>query len=175
MKMDETVITAKLAITAFFGALATFLGWKGLMALALAVLMILDYISGWLAARKNGTWKSAIAREGIAHKFGMVLVVAVALLADGIMAVGLPHIPLVNIAWPECLFPIVLAWYIITEIGSILENSVKLGIKVPGWMVKIFDATLKMVESVGEEMVQLGHREDEEQKPPNDTGHEQTE
>lgn len=153
--MNETIITAKISITAFFAAMATFLGWKGLMALALAVLMTLDYISGWLAARKNGTWKSAIAREGIAHKAGMVLVVVVALVADVIMALALTHIPVVNIAWPECLFPIVLAWYIITELGSILENAVKLGAKVPAWFVKIFDATLKMVDHVADEVTDL--------------------
>lgn len=149
--MNETVVTAKTAIVAFFTALGAILGWKGVMAVAWVLLMFLDYFSGTLAARKDGNWRSSVAREGLWHKGGMVLVVLVAFIADFIMSLALPHIPVLNIAWPEILAPLVLAWYIITELGSILENAVKLGANVPVWIIRIFDATLKMVESVGEE------------------------
>lgn len=148
--MNETFVTAKAAIVAFFGAVGIFLGWRGIMALVWVVLMLLDYITGTLAARKDGTWKSAIAREGLWHKGGMILVVLVAVIADMIMAVALPHIPVLNIAWPNVLFPMVLAWYIVTELGSILENAIKMGAKVPVWLVKLLDATLKAVDKVGE-------------------------
>ena len=63
---------------------------------------------------------------------------------------ALPHIPVLNIAWPNVLFPLVLAWYIVTELGSILENAIKMGAKVPVWLVSIMDATLKAVDKVGE-------------------------
>ena len=43
-----------------------------------------------------------------------------------------------------------LAWYIITELGSILENAVKLGAKPPVWLMKILEVGLKMTESAGE-------------------------
>lgn len=152
--MNETLVTAKTAIVAFFTAVGTILGWKGVMAVAWVVLMFLDYFSGTFAARKEGNWKSSVAREGLWHKGGMVLVVMVAFIADIVMSLALPHIPVLNIAWPEILAPLVLAWYIITELGSILENAVKLGANVPTWIVKIFDATLKMVESVGEEALE---------------------
>lgn len=148
--MNETMVTAKTAIVACFTAIGAFLGWKGIMALVWVILMLLDYISGTLAARKDGSWKSAIARDGLWHKGGMILVVLVALIADAIMAVALPHIPVLNIAWPEVLFPLVLAWYIITELGSILENAIKLGANVPDWLVKILDASLKVVDTAGE-------------------------
>ena len=152
--MNETLVTAKAAIVAFFTAVGTVLGWKGVMAVVWVVLMFLDYASGTFAARKEGTWKSSVAREGLWHKGGMVLVVMVAFIADFIMGLALPHIPVLNIAWPEILAPLVLAWYIITELGSILENAVTLGANVPSWIVKIFDATLKMVDSVGEEALE---------------------
>ena len=152
--MNETLVTAKAAIVAFFTAVGTILGWKGAMAMVWVALMLLDYISGTFAARKEGSWKSAIAREGLWHKGGMVLVVMVAFIADFVMCLALPHIPVLNISWPEILAPLVLAWYIITELGSILENAVKLGANVPVWIVKIFDATLKMVENVGEEVIE---------------------
>ena len=76
--MNETLVTAKAAIVAFCTAVGTVLGWKGVMAVAWVVLMSLDYASGTFAARKEGTWKSSVAREGLWHKGGMVLVVMVA-------------------------------------------------------------------------------------------------
>lgn len=151
--MNQTMVTAKAAIVAFFTAVGAFLGWRGIMALVWVILMLLDYLSGTLAARKDGTWKSAVAREGLWHKGGMILVVLVALIADGIMAVAMPHIPVLNIAWPDVLFPLVLAWYIITELGSILENAIKLGANIPEWLVKILDASLKAVDSVGDNVL----------------------
>lgn len=148
--MNETIVTAKAAIAAFFAAIGAFLGWKGIMAVVWVALMALDWITGTIAARKNGTWRSSAARDGAWHKIGSVLVVVVALLADFIMGVMLSHIPVLEIAWPNMLGPLVLAWYIVTELGSILENAVKLGAPVPNWIVKIFDATLKMVDKAGE-------------------------
>lgn len=162
--MNETMVTAKAAIVAFFTAIGTFLGWRGIMALVWVILMLLDYLSGTLAARKDGSWKSAIARNGLWHKGGMILVVLVALIADAIMAVALPHIPVLNIAWPEVLFPLVLAWYIITELGSILENAIKLGANVPIWLVKILDASLKMVDAVGDNAAETVPSDEQEEK-----------
>ena len=164
--MNETIVTAKAAIAAFFAAIGAFLGWKGIMAVVWVVLMAMDWITGTAAARKNGTWKSAAARDGAWHKIGSVLVVVVALLADFIMGVILSHIPVLEIAWPNLLGPLVLAWYIVTELGSILENAVKMGAKVPGWIVKIFDATLKMVDKVGESAMEKETTEEQEE----DTG-----
>ena len=147
--MNETVVTAKAAIAAFFAALGAFLGWKGIMAVVWVVLMAMDWLTGTAAARKNGTWKSAAARDGAWHKIGSVVVVLVALLGDFILGVMIANIPVLEIAWPNLLGPLVLAWYIVTELGSILENAVKLGAEVPGWVVKIFDATLKMLDKAG--------------------------
>ena len=149
--MNETIVTAKAAIAAFFAAIGAFLGWRGIMAVVWVVLMAMDWITGTAAARKNGTWKSAAARDGVWHKIGSVLVVVVALLGDFILGVMISHIPVLEIAWPNLLGPLVLAWYIVTELGSILENAVKMGAKVPGWIVKIFDATLKMVDKAGQQ------------------------
>ena len=152
--MNETVITAKAAITAFFTAVGVFLGWKGVMALVWVILMAMDWFTGVAAARKNGTWKSSIARDGAYHKAGSIVVILLAFIADFIMSVMLPHIPVLNVQWPEFLAPLVLAWYIVTELGSILENAVKLGAPVPIWIIKIFDATLRMADTIGNEIVE---------------------
>ena len=149
--MKETFVAAKAAIAAFFAAIGALLGWRGIMAVVWVALMTLDWLTGTVAARKNGTWKSSTARDGAWHKIGSVLVVVVAMLGDFVMGIMLTNIPVLDMAWPNLLGPLVLAWYIVTELGSILENAVKMGAKVPGWIVKIFDATLKMLDKAGEQ------------------------
>lgn len=147
--MNETFVGVKAAMAAFFTALGAFLGWKGVMAIVWVVAMLLDYISGTAAACKSGQWCSATARQGLWHKGGMIIVVTVAAIADGVMVMICQHLPL-GIAWPAIILPLVLAWYIITELGSILENAVKLGAAVPSWLTKLMKASLKAVDHVGE-------------------------
>lgn len=148
--MNDTLLTTKATITAFFTAVGIMLGWKGIMVLAWVVLMALDYITGTFAAMKAGQWCSKKAREGAWHKAGAMIVVIVAAIADGIMLVICGNIPVLNITWPGMILPLVLAWYIITELGSILENAVKLGANPPAWLTKILAVSLKTVENMGE-------------------------
>lgn len=147
--MKENLVTIKTAIVAGCTALGAFLGWKGVMLIAWVAVMALDYISGTAAACKAGEWNSATAREGLWHKGGMIAVVIVAAIADWIMVLIAQYIP-IGIQWPGIILPLVLAWYIITELGSILENAVKMGANVPGWLVKLLKSSAHIVEAAGE-------------------------
>ena len=147
--MEAKAIEIKAALTAFFAVAGTFLGWKGILLLIWATAMVLDYISGSLAAHKNGEWDSSIAREGLHHKGGMILVVLVAMLFDGCLALVAMKIPALHMTWPGVIFPIVLVWYIITELGSVLENSIKMGAPCPEWLAKGLAITLKKVDDAG--------------------------
>ena len=147
--MNENLLTVKTAIAAFITAMGAFLGWKGVMLMAWAAVMALDYISGTMAACKAGEWCSATAREGLWHKGAMILVVAVAAIADAIMVIIVEYVP-IGLQWPGVLLPLVLAWYIITELGSVLENAVKMGANVPGWLVKLLKASANLVEAAGD-------------------------
>ena len=150
--MNENMMTIKTAIVAFFTALGAFLGWKGVMLLAWVAVMAVDYLSGTAAALKDGSWCSAVAREGLWHKGGMILVALVAAIADAVMVVIAEYVP-IGIQWPGILMPLVLAWYIITELGSILENAVKMGAKIPGWLVQLLKASADLVEHAGDAVV----------------------
>lgn len=147
--MNEHLVAIKAAIAAAMYALAAFLGWKGILLVAWIAVMLLDYLSGSAAACKEGEWSSKVARQGLWHKGGMLLVVTVSAIADLVMAVICAHLDW-GIAWPGVVLPLVLAWYIITELGSILENAVKLGAAVPGWLTKLLKASLSAVNKVGE-------------------------
>ena len=159
--METKALELKAALTAFFAVAGTFLGWKGVLLLIWAAAMVLDYISGSAAAHKNGEWDSKVAREGLHHKGGMILVVLVAMLFDACLALVAINIPVLHMTWPGVIFPVVLVWYIITEAGSILENSIKMGATVPEWLARGLKTTLKTVDQAGNELADKLDKEDE--------------
>ncbi len=144
--MEEKLTAFKGAMAAFAMSLGAFLGWQGIMALVWVGAMALDYLSGSMAACRAGQWSSAVAREGLWHKGGMILVVVVAAVADGVMTVLCGNLPM-EMDWPGVVLPLVLAWYILTELGSILENAVKMGAAVPQWRVKLLTAGIRAVDA----------------------------
>ena len=148
--MNDHISELKLTLTGFFTAASLALGWKGLLVLAWAVLMALDYLTGTFAAMKGGAWCSRKAREGAWHKCGAIIVVLVSAIGDGILSVVCGNIPLLNIRWPGLLLPLILAWYILTELGSILENAIAMGAQAPTWLTAILKTTLKAVNDLGE-------------------------
>lgn len=142
----------KVALTGAVWAVVGLLGWHGILVLAWIVLMCLDYISGSLAAKCLGNWSSRVARDGVMHKGGMMLTVMAAGLADLVLwavcdKVGLPF------EWPCLAVVLVLVWYCLTEIGSILENAGKMGAPIPKWFAAALDAGLHIVDQQGEEIV----------------------
>jgi len=158
--MEAKMIEITLAVSSFFAITGTFLGWKGVLLIIWAGAMVLDYISGTIAARRNNEWNSARAREGLFHKGGMILVVLVAMLFDGCLALVAINIPGLNMTWPGIIFPVVLAWYVLTELGSILENSIKMGASYPEWLVKGLKISAEAVSKAGDSAVDKLTEED---------------
>lgn len=146
--MKENLTAAKGAITALVTALASIWGWKGILVTLWVAAMALDYLSGTAAACKRGDWASARAREGLWHKGGMLLVVLTAAMTDVAVAMAAANLGLSS--GSGLVLPLVLAWYILTELGSVLENAVKLGAKVPSWLIGILRAGQKALENAGE-------------------------
>jgi toxin secretion/phage lysis holin len=171
--MTDKMLGIKAAIAAFFSALATVLGWQGIMILVWVTVMIIDYITGTAAASKKGEWSSAVARQGVWHKCGMIVVVLVAIITDLGLSVICAHLP-IGITWTSIILPLVLAWYIVTELGSILENAVKMGAKVPGWLIKILKISAQAINNEGEKIEAEVETvlEIEDDDPPDETQNE---
>lgn len=133
--MEEKFLVMKAAITAVITGCGAAFGWRGKLVLVWIAVMLLDYISGSAAAAAAGNWASATARQGLLHKAGMILAVAVSVAADILLMVMFTD-------YTGWLTPMVLAWYIVTECGSILENAEAMGAPVPDFIRR----TLKSVE-----------------------------
>ncbi len=132
----------KAALAAIFAFLTALWGWLGWVVLIWIAAILLDYISGSMAARREKNWSSAIARDGLWHKAGEIFAVLAAALCDIALKVIMDSSGIVlPFDFTACITPIVLLWYILTEIGSIIENCGKLGAPVPSWFKsKVDDA-----------------------------------
>ena len=128
---------AKAAVAALCGAFTAAFGWLGWLVLAWGACMALDWASGSAAAACRGQWSSAAARAGIWHKAGMVVVVLVSALTDGVLGMAVANLPGLGLQPNGVVLPVVLVWYIFTELGSIAENAAAMGAPVPGWLVRI--------------------------------------
>ena len=144
----DWMLAVKATIAAVVGAFSAFWGWMGWLAVTWIALMALDYLTGTAAAVKSGTWASKSARDGIWHKTGEIVVVVVSALADRVLAVVAEQLPLVDVALPGVglLLPMVLVWYCVTELGSILENAAAMGAPIPEWLSKILANAEKKVD-----------------------------
>ena len=92
------------------------------------------------AAAAKGDWSSARARAGIWHKAGMIVVVLVAAMADNVLGMAVTHLPGLDLRYTALVLPVILVWYIFTELGSIAENAAEMGAPVPAGLIKLLAA-----------------------------------
>lgn len=149
--MIEKVNTIKAVVTGALAAATALWGWFGWLIIALIVCMMLDYITGSMAAGKNGEWHSRRAWEGIRHKIGCIVAVGATGIADLVIGLILKNIPLaLPFTYTVALCPVVVAWYILTELGSIIENAEHLGAPIPPFLRNFLSICKNSVEKTGE-------------------------
>ena len=151
--MENNLMEFKVSLIAFAGILTGFWGWMGWLVVGWMLCMVLDYITGYMAAMANGEWESQKAREGIYHKFGTAIVVVAAAAMDFLMSTALSQLPILDlpIEYKGLICPVVLVWYIVMELGSICENAVAMGAPVPHFLTKLLAVSKDAVEKVGGE------------------------
>lgn len=137
MNAPEKATEIKAAIAAFFAFLTALWGYTGWAVVIWLGCIFVDYLAGTFAAKKAGEWSSAIARQGLWHKLGEIFAVLVAAMTDIALTVILKGTGIqIGIDVGPLITPVVLLWYIITELGSIVENCGKMGARIPPWLRK---------------------------------------
>ena len=108
----------------------------------LTAMMVVDYVTGMLASKKEAMehpedpslgWNSKKGAKGIIKKVGYLCVIAVAMNVDYII---------VNVAGSlgyempvTAIFGLMVAvWYLLNEMLSIIENAGRMGAPVPKWL-----------------------------------------
>lgn len=113
--------------------------FDGLM-YALIVFMVMDYISGVLAAIVNKELSSYVGFRGIAKKVAIL------------MLVGVGHIIDVHVLGGQAVCrSAVLGFYIANEGISILENAAELGIPLPKKLVSVLKQLKESADKEDEE------------------------
>ena len=100
---------------------------EGLM-VALIALIILDYISGVIAAAVEKRLYSEVGAKGIAKKIFMLLIVALANIVD-INVIGDGHV----------LKTVTVVFYICNECISLIENAGRIGVPVPKKLLDVLE------------------------------------
>ena len=148
----EQINGFKAALAALCAALTALWGWFGWVVVAWIGFMLIDYATGSAAALRAGEWSSKAARDGLWHKLGAVVAVLVAAILDGVIRLVLEHVPALELPFEYTVFVsvLVLVWYILTELGSIIENAGALGAPIPAWLAKMIAALGSSVDKAGE-------------------------
>ena len=137
MDNNNIFLVIKAAVVAVMGAYGAAFGWLGWLIAAWLFCMVVDWLTGSAAAAAKGNWSSSAARAGIWHKGGMLVIVAVSAVADSVIQVIMGNIPGMDVSFNTLILPVVLVWYIFTELGSIAENAADMGAPVPEGLLKI--------------------------------------
>lgn len=150
----DNVTTTKAALVGFLAAMTALWGWFGWLVLIWIGTMILDHLSGTGAAAKNKEWKSSVARDGIWRKVGCIITVMVAGATDLLIGTVLGNVTGITFPYDYTvlLCPLVLVWYVVTELGSIAENAAKMGAPVPSWLLNFLVKTKDTADDIGDKL-----------------------
>ena len=148
----EHINGIKATIAGVLGCLTALWGWFGWLVVVWVLCMVLDYATGSAAALRAGEWSSKVARDGLWHKLGSVVAVLVAAILDGVIRLVLANLPAVELPFEYTVLvsALVLVWYILTELGSIVENAGALGTPIPGWLARMIAALGEKVDQAAE-------------------------
>lgn len=140
--MEHNVKAFKAALSATLGLLTALWGWFGWLMVAWVLCMALDIATGMAAALRSGKWASKTARDGLWHKAGCVAAVTAAGLLDLVVGLLVQSLPAgaLPFTYTVLLCPLTTVWYLLTEIGSILENAGAMGAPIPAWLRKAISA-----------------------------------
>lgn len=123
---EVTEIMSQLSFTSDF--------WIVLMP---AILMTLDVMTGFINAWSKNQVKSSIMRQGLARKFGELVIITIGQLF--FFGVGLPKYCVAFISF----------YIILMELISICENLDKLGVPIPKFIKKVLNNAEKKIEDIG--------------------------
>lgn len=149
MNAPDKVTEIKAAVTGAIAFVTALIGPIGWIVIVWIFSMLLDYLTGSWAALSHGDWDSAVARQGLWHKLGSIVAVLITAMLDISLGVILPQL---GIDYDYIILtPIVCLWYLLTELGSMVENIDKLGAPVPDFLRSMIKKVKGKVDSIGEE------------------------
>ena len=125
-------------VSAAFAGLLYYLGIVSIPIIMLICAMIIDYITGMLAASYNSELSSKKGIKGIVKKVGYLALVLASMIIDWLISQGLQQIN-INLHYSVFFAVLVAVWLIINELISVLENLSRIGVPIPNFMKKLIN------------------------------------
>lgn len=148
--MRTLYMTIQAAAAATIAWLSARLGILLPVLCVLLTAMVLDYITGMLASKREALehpddpaygWSSRRGAEGIIKKVGYLCIIAAAMIVDYII-LSVAAQAGIETALKAFFGLLVAVWYILNELLSIIENAGRMGAPVPDWLSR-YVAVLK--------------------------------
>lgn len=155
--MKQLYLTFQALLTAILAWLSARLGILLPVMCLLLFAMVMDYITGMLASKRESLehpndpaygWSSKRGAEGIIKKVGYLCIIAVALIVDYIILHVAAQIGL-EISLKAFFGLLVAVWYILNELLSIIENAGRMGAAVPSWLSRYVAVLKDKIDSQG--------------------------
>lgn len=157
MKNVNTLTGAQAVTSAVAAWLLAKMGLLFYVMMVLCGAMILDYITGMLAAKRESIhhpddpaygWSSKRGAEGIIKKVGYVCIIAAAMIADWIIFNVAATIG-IDVKLKAFFGLLAAVWYVLNELLSIIENAGRMGAPVPEWLTKNIAVLKKSIDDQG--------------------------
>ena len=129
--MENVLTYGKIVIAVVSGFFTQMLGGYDALLSTLIWFVVLDYLSGLIAAYRLKELNSKVGFLGIAKKFGIFIVVAVAVGVGELLGGSFP------------LREIAVSFYLANEALSILENAGRIGLPIPDALLKALEQLKK--------------------------------
>lgn len=120
------------AVTAFFVAI---LGQFWFLFAGFLMMNVIDWLTGWYAARQTGKESSKVGAKGVVKKLWYWIVILISFyISFSFEKMG--ALVGINLSFMNMLGYFVLTSYLVNEIRSILENALKVGVTLPQFLIK---------------------------------------
>jgi len=139
----------ELYITDPIAGLATSWGWYGSLWIVWLLCLVTDLFTGIVVACKTNKWSPKVTLAGVWRKLGNIAIVLITAVLDFFLKQIINDMHWLPFSYTAFLSPIVLVWYILTEISSILENIEQLGATPPPFLMRWIIALQKRVRQAG--------------------------
>lgn len=157
--MEKYLLAVQAGVTAAGAWISAKLGILGPVLAILMVMMVLDFITGMLASKKEALeypdnpeygWSSKRGAQGIIKKVGYICTIAVAMVVDFVIlhvaaAIG------ITVSTTAFFGLLVAVWYVLNELLSIIENAGRMGAQIPEWLRKYIAVLKETIEHKTEE------------------------
>ena len=152
MSEDVVLIHLKAGVTAIMAMIAAALGNLYIPVILMVLCNVIDYVTGLMAVssrdEKLSSYKSL---RGVTKKVCMWLLVVVGVIVDELIQYA-ADVGAVELPFTILVACIVAIWIICSELISILENMIDIGVNLPPFLMPI----IKLIQKTAEDKASVG-------------------